>query len=82
MSMEECLDVLVFFISGINNIFIRCRNGEEVIGSSVLNILLDFLHLEVHRLRVKGEKIHDIGDKIMGIVEETVEQCVWVDVRG
>ena len=56
VSMEEFLDVIYCVISIIHNIFIRCRNGDKVIGRSVLNILLDFLHLEVHQLQVKGEK--------------------------
>ena len=82
VSMEESLDVIYYVISIIQNIFIRCRNGDKVIGRSVLNILLDFLHLEVHQLRVKREKIRGVGDFLMGIVEYIVKHCVLVDIHG
>ena len=49
---EKFLDLLDCVFSGIEYIFVRCRCDGEVIGSSVLNILLDVFHLEVHRLRV------------------------------
>ena len=50
--LEVCLDVLYFFVSGIEEIFVRCSVVDEVIRSIVFNILLGFLHLEVDCLRV------------------------------
>ena len=52
MSLEEYLDVLDCVISGIEEICVRCRTVNETTGSSVWNILLDFLHLEVNYLYV------------------------------
>ena len=43
--LEECLDVLYCVISVIEEMCVRCRSVDEVIGSSVLNIPLGFLHL-------------------------------------
>ena len=60
----------------------RWRNVDKVIRSSVSNILLDFLHFEVHCLQVKGDIIHDIGDGLTGILENIVEHYVWVGVHG
>ena len=40
VSLEEFPDILDFFISGIQYICVRCMNVDEVIGSSVLNILI------------------------------------------
>ena len=50
--LEECLYLLDSVISGIEDMLIRCRSAEDVIQSSVLNILLDIFHLEVHCLRI------------------------------
>ena len=50
--LEECLYLLDSVISGIEDMLIRCRSAEDVIQSSVLNILLDVFHLEVHCLRI------------------------------
>ena len=46
--VEECLDVLDFVVNGIKDICASCQSVDEVIRSSVLNILVDVLHLEVH----------------------------------
>ena len=73
---------ILFFIRGIQKIFIRCRNVEEVIRSSVLNFRPGFLHLEVHCFRVKGERIRDIGDVLMGIMENSVGNCLWMYING
>ena len=43
-----------------------------------MNILLDFLHLEVHCLWIKGDIICDIVDFLTVIVEDSVEHCIWV----
>ena len=48
--LEKGLDVLDCVIISINDLFVRLRCDEEVIGSSVLDILLGALHLEVHWL--------------------------------
>ena len=73
-SMEECLDVIDCFIRGIQNICVRCRNVDKVTGSSVLNLLPDLLHLEVHCFWVKLYRSRDIGNGLMGIVDSSVEQ--------
>ena len=52
VSLEKFLDLLDFFISGIEEIFVRCRCFDKVNMSSALNILLDVFHLEVHCLWV------------------------------
>ena len=54
VSLKEFLSVIYFFISCIQKICIMCRNVDEVMGSSVLNLLPDFLHLEVQCLPIKG----------------------------
>ena len=46
--LEECPDVRDCIISGIKEIRVGCGSVYKVIGSSVLNILLDIFHLEVH----------------------------------
>ena len=51
-SLDKRLDVLDCVSSDIKDIFFRCRCADEVIGSSVLNIILDALHFKVHRLLV------------------------------
>ena len=43
--LDEFLNVLDCVISGIEDVCVRCRSVDEVIGSSFLNILLDALHL-------------------------------------
>ena len=68
MSLEEWLYVVGFFVSGMNEICVRCRDADEIIGSSALDFLPDFLHLEVHCFRVKGDRSRDIVDGLMGIV--------------
>ena len=50
--LQKCLEVIDFIIIGIEDIFVWCRCSDEVIGSSVLNTMLDVLHLEVHQLWV------------------------------
>ena len=50
VSLEKFIDVLDCVTSGINEIFVRCRCADELIGSSVLNILLGVLLLESHQL--------------------------------
>ena len=50
--LEEFLDLIYCVISGIEDICIRYRRSEELIGSSILNILIYFFHLEVHFLQV------------------------------
>ena len=51
LRIEECLDVIDCVIRFIKGIFVRCRCVNEVTGSSVFNILLDFFHLEAYHLR-------------------------------
>ena len=48
--LEECLYVLDFFIISNEDICVSCRSVDEIIGSRGLNILIYFLHLEVHCL--------------------------------
>ena len=48
--VEKFLGVIYFLISGIEEIFVRYRCYDEVLGSGVLNILFDVLHLKVHLL--------------------------------
>ena len=50
--MDEFIDVLACFISGIEDVCVRCRSVDKVIGSSFLNILLGVFHFEVHLLWV------------------------------
>ena len=50
--LDKFLDVLDFFISGIKDLFVRYRCADKVIGSSVLNIMLDVFHLELHHIWV------------------------------
>ena len=81
MSLEEGLDVIDCFISSIQKICVRCRNVDDIIGSGVLDLLPDFLHLEVYYLRVKGDRSRDTGDGLTGIMEDSDEHCVWVYVH-
>ena len=46
--LEECLDAIDCFISGIHKICVRCRNVDEIKGNSALNLMPNLLHLEVH----------------------------------
>ena len=69
VGMQEFLNVIHCFISSIQSICVGCRSIDEIIGSSVLDLLPGFLHLEVHRSRVKGYRSHNIGDGLTGIVE-------------
>ena len=50
--LEEFIDILDCVISGIEEIFVRCTSVDKVIVSSILNIIIDLLHLEVHCLQV------------------------------
>ena len=50
--LEEFLDVLDFVIIGINEISVGYRSVDKLIESSVLNVLLDVFHLEIHHLCV------------------------------
>ena len=77
MKLVECLDVIDCFIRDIQNISVRCRNIDKVIGSSVLNLLPDFLRFEVHLLWVKGYRSHGIGNDLTGIVYNSVAHCIW-----
>ena len=79
--LEECIGVLDCVIRGIQNFCVRCRNVEELIGSSVLNILIDLFHLEMHCLRFKGERSHAIEYDLVVIVEDSAEHCFWVDIH-
>ena len=74
MRIEELLNIIDFIISSIHNICVRCRNVDKVIESRILNVLYDFLHLEVHCFRVKLDRSLDIGDGLTGIVEDSAEQ--------
>ena len=76
VSLEETLDVIDCFISGIQNICVRCRNVDKVTGSSVLDLLPDLLHLEVHCFWVKLYRSRDIGNGLMGIVDISVDHCI------
>ena len=46
--LDKCRDVLDCVIRSIKEIFVRYRCADEVIGSSILNILLGVFHLKVH----------------------------------
>ena len=59
--MDECLGVIDCFISSIQKICVRCRNAEDIIGSSIFNFLTDFLHLDVHFFLVIGDRCRDVG---------------------
>ena len=48
--LEKFLDVIDCVISGTEDIVFRYRCADKVIGSRILNILLDVFHLEVHQL--------------------------------
>ena len=50
--MKKFLDEIDCVISFIEEIFVRCMCADKVIGISILNILLDVFHLEMHRLWV------------------------------
>ena len=81
VSLEEGLDVIDRFISSIQKICVRCRNVDDIIGSGVLDLLPDFLHLEVYCLQVKGDRSRDTGDGLTGIMEDSDEHYVWVYVN-
>ena len=49
--LYEFLDVIDCVIRVIEEIFVRCRSVDEAIESSVLYVLIDVFHLEVHCLR-------------------------------
>ena len=80
VSLEEYLDVLGCFRSGIQEISVTCRDIDKVIGNRVLNILLNFLHLEVNFLLFKGYRSNAIGDGFNGFMEKIFVHCVWVDI--
>ena len=82
VGLEECHDLIYGFISSIQNICVGCRNFDKVIGSSVLDILFNLLHLEVNFLWYKGDRRRDIGNVLTVIVEDSVEHCTWVYIRG
>ena len=46
--LEEFRDEIDFFIRSVQNICVMCRNVDEVIGVSILDLLPDLLQLEVH----------------------------------
>ena len=48
--LEKFLDVIDCVISGTEDIVFRYMCADKVIGSRILNILLDVFHLEVHQL--------------------------------
>ena len=50
-----------------------CRDVEEVIGSVILDLLPGLLQLEVHYFCFKGDISHEIGNGLMGTVEDSVE---------
>ena len=58
--LEEFRDSLGFFTSSVPKICVMCRNFDEIIGSSILDFLSDFLQFEVHCFRLKGDIIHYI----------------------
>ena len=78
MSLEEFHNAIDYFYRSVQNMCVRCRNFYEIIRSSVLDFLTDFLHLEVHCFWSKGDRSCDIGHVLMGIVDNSVEHCVWV----
>ena len=51
VGLEEFLYIIDGFISSVQNICVMCRNVDEIIGISVLDILPDCLRLEVHCFR-------------------------------
>ena len=81
-SLEECPNVTDCFISSIHNICVRRSNVDEIIGISILNLLPDYLQLEVHCFWVKGNRSRDIGDGLTDIMDYSVEHCVWVYIHG
>ena len=52
-SLEEFRNVIDCFINSIQKICVRCRNVDEIIVSSVLDILSYLIQLEVHCFRFK-----------------------------
>ena len=53
VSLEECRDIIDCFISGVQDICVRCRNVDKIIESSVSDFLPGFLRLEVHCFQLK-----------------------------
>ena len=68
MILGERLDGIDCLIISIQKCCVRCGNFDEIIGSNVLNLLPDLLHLEVNYLQVKGDRRRDIEDERTGIV--------------
>ena len=57
----------------------RCRFVDEVIGSCVLNILLDVFHLNCYRPWVLQYRVQDKRGGPTSIIDNSVEHCVWLD---
>ena len=48
VGLQECRNVIDGFIIIVHNICVRCRHVDEIIGINILDILPDYLELEVH----------------------------------
>ena len=61
------------FIISIQKICVMCMNVDEIIGSSILDILSNFLQLEGHYFRFIAYRSGYTGKVNTDIVEESVK---------
>ena len=80
--LGERPDLNDYLINSIKDIFVGYRFSDELIRSSILNILIDAFHLEVHHLWIWGYRGQYKGGGFIVIVENSFEQCIWMDVHG
>ena len=80
--LEECYNLIDCFIISIQKIFVSCMNVDEIIGSSIMDILYDFLQLEVHCFKFIAYRSGYTGKANTDIVEESVKHCVWVYIHS
>ena len=59
--LDEYRDVTDGVTSSAQKIYFRCRPMEKIIGRSILDILFDFLQLEVQCFICMGDRIVDKG---------------------
>ena len=78
MVLEEFYNVIDGFVIRAQKICVRCRNVDEIIGSSILDILSDFLQLEVHCFSFIADRSGYTGKFNTDIVEEVFKHFFWV----
>ena len=66
-----CRDVIDGLIISVQNICVSCRNDDNIIGSSVLDILPDYLYLDLHCVGCTGQTSVYKGEGLIDIVENS-----------